>query len=283
MYMGDDLIKIYSRKNFLKKFTRIGTDHDGEKRVYFRKGIRINVLCSGEINSEWTSDVLLDEKPSNVAVIFDSSRAIRGICIFDISKSGRNKQAYIHLICRAPSTRMTTRRAPTVKRGADIMRGIIEYAKNRGCKRIKLSALYHVVGYYYSKLGFRFAKNSRYSDSEILSAVRKAVKHEKETGHELTYQELPRSLRHQVEGVFEEDRRNEIYEDLVERQQVHVNNGIPMVLELPKKNLTKNRKKKNKKKKYQTIRRKTNTNSSSTRKRNLSNRNASNRKTKKNK
>ena len=47
-----------------------------------------------------------------------------------------------------------------IKRGKDIMCDIINFAKKKGCRKVKLSALFHVVGYYYKVLGFRFSKKN---------------------------------------------------------------------------------------------------------------------------
>lgn len=239
---------ILKKKDFMDIFTQTyeGDDSDDEE-IHFKKGLNLGVLCSNKIDNEWVSNVLLNEPVSHVAVVMDSDKAKRGICIFNISGRGKKRQCYIHLVCRAPSTRMKTRRGKIIKRGKDIMLDIINFAKEKNCKKVKLSALFHVVGYYYKVLGFRFAKkNNRYSDEQMLEAAKQASIIDS-IKDEVTFQELPRPLRTHMKGVYKQTGRvalnQEDYESLVEHQEYVLSNGIAMELDLSNKGKSKTMKK----------------------------------------
>ena len=233
---------ILKKKDFMELFTQrySGEDSDDsdDDEIRFKKGLNLGVLCSKKIDNEWVSNVLLNEPVSHVAVVLDSDKAKRGICIFNISGRGAKKQCYIHLVCRAPSSRMTTRRNKSIKRGKDIMVDIINFAKEKGCRKVKLSALFHVVGYYYKVLGFRFSKkNNRYSDEQMVEAAKQAAIID-ENNDEVSFQELPRPLRTHMKGIYKQTGRvalnQEDYESLLDHQEYIMSNGIAMELELAK-------------------------------------------------
>ena len=116
------------------------------------------------------------------------------------------------------------------------MNDIINFAKKKGCRKVKLSALFHVVGYYYKVLGFRFSKkNNRYSDEQMIEAAKQAAIIDS-ANDEVTFQELPRPLRTHMKGVYKQTGRvalnQEDYESLVEHQEYVLSNGIAMELDL---------------------------------------------------
>ena len=255
---------IYKKSVFMDLFTETYEDEDGddEDEIKFKKGLNLGVLCSQKIDNEWVSDVLLNEPVSHVAVVLDSDKAKRGMCIFNISGKGRNKQCYIHLVCRAPSTRMQTRRRKQIKKGKDIMNDIINFAKKKGCRKVKLSALFHVVGYYYKVLGFRFSKkNNRYSDEQMIEAAKQAAIIDS-VNDEVTFQELPRPLRTHMKGVYKQTGHvalnQEDYESLLDHQEYILSNGIAMELNITpvikRKKTKKTKTKRNTKKSRKTIR-----------------------------
>ena len=129
-------------------------------------------MCSKQIDRDWVIDTLVDDEPSHVAIIIDGNNAIRGIAFLIFLDVEIIKSYYIHLICRYLLERKTRANENEKEK---ILCWILWSLQKVKIKTVKLSALNHVVGYYY-KLGSIPNKRARYSDDDILKAARGAAR-----------------------------------------------------------------------------------------------------------
>ena len=79
------------------------------------------------------------------------SGSIRGF----VSIKDTGASYYINLVCRAPSARMGTRSVRMEDTGKALINKVSELARSAGKPTVTLSALPHVIGYYYKVFGYK--------------------------------------------------------------------------------------------------------------------------------
>jgi hypothetical protein len=183
-------------------------------------------LCSSEINNEFLEETL---EYSDYLIVHMHRNNIRGFACVDYNTSPE-RHLYISLICNVKHHSMTTRKTKKDVKysGKHIIERVIEMAKKKRVKYVKLSAINNVITYYYH-LGFTFDSPDLQNDSKevLLTQLKGAQKNKDEREMERI---LNKIVGKYFKGFYNEKRQREIGEDdEKDRKVVARDDGIPMI------------------------------------------------------
>ena len=192
-------------------------------------------LCASEINYDFLEETL---ELSDYLIIHTHRNNVRGFACVDYDTTPE-RHLYINLICNVKHHSMQTRKTKRDVKysGKHIIQYIINMAKKKRVKYIKLSAINNVITYYYH-LGFTFDSPDIHGETKdiLLNQLNEAQKNKDS-------KEMDRILNKIVgkyfKGFYSEKRQREIGEDEeTDRKIVARDDGIPMIyyLKQPKNN-----------------------------------------------
>lgn len=183
-------------------------------------------LCASEISYDFLSETLED---SDMLFVHLYRNEVRGFACVDY-RATPHKHLYINLICNAKMHSMQTRKTKKDVKfsGKHMIQEIIDMARKRRVKYVKLNAINNVITYYHH-LGFTFQNPDlqSYSKNQLMADLKAAQKRGNEG-------EIDRVLNKIVgkyfPGFYSEKRQREIGEDEdSDRKIVARDDGIPMI------------------------------------------------------
>lgn len=138
--MDDTDVLILSRDAETRRTYSVKT-----KKVRSRSAIRGSTYTARPTLSKTMKSTRRNNTPKELA------GSIRGF----VSIKDKDDSYYINLVCRAPSTRASTRSVRMEDPGKAIINKVSELARRAGKPAVTLSALPHVIGYYYKVFGYK--------------------------------------------------------------------------------------------------------------------------------
>ena len=183
-------------------------------------------LCSSEINKTFLQETL---ELSDYLIIHMHRNNIRGFACVDYDKYPE-RHLYINLICNVKHHSMKTRKTKKdVKYGGKhIIQYVIDMAKKKRVKYVKLSAINNVITYYYH-LGFVFDSPDMVGEPQV-DLIRKLNEAQENKDEREKERILNKIVGKYFKGFYSEKRQREIGEDEEEdRKIVARDDGIPMI------------------------------------------------------
>lgn len=205
-------------------------DKKKQRRLYNKYSVIIlsggaRKLCASEINDDFLEETL---EFSDYLIIHTHRNNVRGFACVDYDTTPE-RHLYINLICNVKHHSMQTRKTKKdIKYGGKhIIQYIINMAKKKRVKYIKLSAINNVITYYYH-LGFTFdSPDLRDETKGILNQLNEAQKNKDSKEMDLI---LNKIVGKYFKGFYSEKRQREIGEDEEnDRKIVARDDGIPMI------------------------------------------------------
>ena len=183
-------------------------------------------LCSSEINNDFLEETL---ELSDYLIVHMHRNNIRGFACVEYDNQPE-RHLYINLICNVKHHSMQTRQTKKdVKyNGKHIIQYIIDMAKKKRVKYVKLSAINNVITYYYN-LGFTFDSPNMVVDphSDLIKKLNEARKNSDEREKERI---LNKIVGKYFKGFYSEKRQREIGEDEEKNRKIVArDDGIPMI------------------------------------------------------
>ncbi len=206
-------------------------EHKKQKRLYKQYSELIEKngatkLCASEINKDFLQETL---DLSDYLIIHMHRNNLRGFACVDYD-TYPERHLYINLICNVKHHSMQTRKTKKDLKysGKSIIQFVIDMAKKKRVKYVKLSAINNVITYYYH-LGFIFDSPDMIGETqaELIIQLNEAQKKKDEREKERI---LNKIVGKYFKGFYSEKRQREIGEDEEENRKVVArDDGIPMI------------------------------------------------------
>ena len=206
-------------------------EHKKQKRLYKQYSELIEKngatkLCASEINKDFLRETL---ELSDYLIIHMHRNNLRGFACVDYDNYPE-RHLYINLICNVKHHSMQTRKTKKDVKysGKSIIQFVIDMAKKKRVKYVKLSAINNVITYYYH-LGFRFDSPDMMGEpqADLIRKLNEAQKNKDEREKERI---LNKIVGKYFKGFYSEKRQREIGEDEEENRKVVArDDGIPMI------------------------------------------------------
>ena len=206
-------------------------EHKKQKRLYKQYSELIEKngatkLCASEINKEFLQETL---ELSDYLIIHMHRNNLRGFACVDYDNYPE-RHLYINLICNVKHHSMQTRKTKKDVKysGKSIIQFVIDMAKKKRVKYVKLSAINNVITYYYH-LGFIFDSPDMMGEpqADLIIKLNEAQKNKDEREKERI---LNKIVGKYFKGFYSEKRQREIGEDEEENRKVVArDDGIPMI------------------------------------------------------
>jgi len=183
-------------------------------------------MCSSEINKTFLQETL---ELSDYLIIHMHRNNIRGFACVDYDKYPE-RHLYINLICNVKHHSMQTRKTKKdVKYGGKhIIQYIIDIARKKRVKYVKLNAINSVITYYYN-LGFVFDSPDMIGEPQV-DLIQKLSQAQENKDEREKERILNKIVGKYFKGFYSEKRQREIGEDEEkDRKIVARDDGIPMI------------------------------------------------------